>query len=60
LLCLSLMNIIFKIGIMKKGIAYFAVVLFVASLACSCSSRKAQCGAYSKVEKQVSQTEVSI
>ena len=43
---------------MKKGIAYFAVVLFVAALACSCSSRKAQCGAYSKVEKQVSQTEV--
>ncbi len=45
---------------MRKGIAYFAVVLFVASLASSCASRKAQCGAYSKVDKQEDKTEVRI
>ena len=45
---------------MKKGIAYIALVLFVAGMACSCSSRKAQCGAYSKVDKQVNESEVSI
>jgi hypothetical protein len=45
---------------MKKGIAYFAIVLFVASLACSCGARKAQCGAYSKVDKQVEERDVNI
>ncbi len=52
--------ILSKFGKMKKGIAYIALVLFVASLAASCSSRKAQCGAYSKVDKQVEKSEVSI
>jgi hypothetical protein len=45
---------------MKKGIAYFAIVLFVASLACSCGARKAQCGAYSKVDNKVEKKDVSI
>jgi hypothetical protein len=49
-----------KKGIMKKGITYLAIILFVASLASSCGSRKAHCGAYSKVEKQVEQRDANI
>lgn len=45
---------------MKKGITYFAIVLFVASLACSCGARKSQCGAYSKVDNKVEKKDVSI
>ena len=52
--------IISKIGMMKKGIAYLALILFVASLTASCSSRKAQCGAYSKADTKVEKKEVSI
>lgn len=54
------MNITLKKGIMKKGIAYLGVLLFIASMACSCSSRKAQCGAYSKVDTKVEKKDVSI
>jgi len=45
---------------MKKGIAYFALVLFAAAMACSCSSRKAQCGAYSNADQEVDKKEVII
>ena len=46
---------------MKKGIIYLALVLFISALAGSCTSRKAQCGAYAKEDiKKVDAKEVSI
>lgn len=45
---------------MKKGIVYIALVFFISALAASCSSRKAQCGAYAKEDVNINKTEASI
>ena len=45
---------------MKKGIIYIALILFISALASSCTSRKAQCGAYAIDDVEVNKTETSI
>ena len=45
---------------MKKGIVYIALIFFISALASSCTSRKAQCGAYAKDDVKVNRTEASI
>jgi len=45
---------------MKKGIIYIALILFISALASSCTSRKAQCGAYANDDVKVNNTEASI
>jgi len=45
---------------MKKGIIYIVLFFFIGALASSCSSRKAQCGAYAKEDLKVNKTEASI
>jgi len=45
---------------MKKGIIYIALILFISALASSCTSRKAQCGAYAIDDVKINKTEASI
>jgi len=45
---------------MKKGVIYIALFVFISALATSCSSRKAQCGAYAKEDIKVNNVEASI
>jgi len=45
---------------MKKGVIYIALFFFISALATSCSSRKAQCGAYAIDDVKVNNTEASI